>query len=119
MPLRLDFHIGLPRDDPGRAHCRVQAAVPLARASGAAHTPPALIKKVLSAGSLLRKSLVMLADVDTNDRRYLEVELPAGNGVGTARAIARAYSASPKAAPSSGLRRRRSQRHGAARCRAS
>jgi CubicO group peptidase (beta-lactamase class C family) len=28
-----------------------------------------------------------------NDRRYLEVELPAANGVGTARAIARAYSA--------------------------
>ena len=30
---------------------------------------------------------------DPNDRRYLEVEVPAGNGVGTARAIARAYSA--------------------------
>jgi CubicO group peptidase (beta-lactamase class C family) len=28
-----------------------------------------------------------------NDRRSLELELPAGNGVGTARAIARAYSA--------------------------
>ena len=28
-----------------------------------------------------------------NDRYYLEVEVPAGNGVGTARAIARAYSA--------------------------
>ena len=31
--------------------------------------------------------------VDPNDRSYLEVEVPAGNGVGTARAIARAYSA--------------------------
>ena len=31
--------------------------------------------------------------VDPNDRAYLEVEVPAGNGVGTARAIARAYSA--------------------------
>jgi CubicO group peptidase (beta-lactamase class C family) len=31
--------------------------------------------------------------VDPNDRRYLEVEVPAGNGVGTARAIARAYAA--------------------------
>lgn len=29
---------------------------------------------------------------DPNDRNYLEVEVPAGNGVGTARAIARAYS---------------------------
>ena len=33
------------------------------------------------------------ADLDWNDRRSLEVELPAGNGVGTARAMARAYSA--------------------------
>ena len=31
--------------------------------------------------------------VDPNDRDYLVVEVPAGNGVGTARAIARAYSA--------------------------
>jgi len=30
---------------------------------------------------------------DINDRRSLEIELPAGNGVGTARAIALAYSA--------------------------
>jgi CubicO group peptidase (beta-lactamase class C family) len=30
---------------------------------------------------------------DPNDRGYLEVEVPAGNGVGTARAIARAYAA--------------------------
>jgi CubicO group peptidase (beta-lactamase class C family) len=32
-------------------------------------------------------------DVDANDRRYLAIEMPAGNGVGTARALARAYSA--------------------------
>ena len=31
--------------------------------------------------------------MDPNDRRSLEIEIPAGNGVGTARAIARAYSA--------------------------
>lgn len=30
---------------------------------------------------------------DPTDRAYLEAEVPAGNGVGTARAIARAYSA--------------------------
>lgn len=32
-------------------------------------------------------------DLPVNERRSLEVEVPAGNGVGTARAIARAYSA--------------------------
>jgi CubicO group peptidase (beta-lactamase class C family) len=36
---------------------------------------------------------MLFADLDFNDRRALEVEIPAGNGVGTARAIARAYSA--------------------------
>jgi CubicO group peptidase (beta-lactamase class C family) len=57
------------------------------------NTPPTVIKKVLAPRSLLRRSLAIPADLDYNDRRSLEVELPAGNGVGTARAIARAYSA--------------------------
>ena len=34
-----------------------------------------------------------LRGLDPNDRRWLDIEVPAGNGVGTARAIARAYSA--------------------------
>ena len=55
-------------------------------------TPPILIWKVLQPRSLLRRSFV-LSDLSWNDRRTLEVELPAGNGVGTARAMARAYSA--------------------------
>jgi CubicO group peptidase (beta-lactamase class C family) len=36
---------------------------------------------------------MIFENLDMNDRRSLEIELPAGNGVGTARAIARAYSA--------------------------
>ena len=55
-------------------------------------TPHELALRVLWPWSLLRKSM-LFADLDPNDRRYLEVEVPAGNGVGTARAIARAYSA--------------------------
>jgi CubicO group peptidase (beta-lactamase class C family) len=56
-------------------------------------SPAVLIKKVLQPRSLLRKSLAIPSDIDFNDRRSLEVEPPAGNGVGSARAIARAYSA--------------------------
>jgi CubicO group peptidase (beta-lactamase class C family) len=56
------------------------------------NTPSELIKKVLWPWSLLRRSM-LVADLDMNERASLEVELPAGNGVGTARAIARAYSA--------------------------
>ena len=54
--------------------------------------PHELVVRILWPWSLLRKSM-LFADLDMNDRRNLEVEIPAGNGVGTARAIARAYSA--------------------------
>jgi CubicO group peptidase (beta-lactamase class C family) len=36
---------------------------------------------------------MLFADLNFNERRNLELEIPAGNGVGTARAMARAYSA--------------------------
>ena len=91
-PLQLEFYIGLPPEIPDQRLARFK---PLSRARALLAlrtTPPTLIKKMLWPWSLLRKSL-LFADLDMNDRRSLEVELPAGNGVGTARAIARAYSA--------------------------
>jgi CubicO group peptidase (beta-lactamase class C family)/hypothetical membrane protein len=91
-PLGLEFYIGLPRDIPAT---RVATVKTLSRARGLLalrYTPPALTMKMIQPGSLLRRSFVGLA-ADPNDRAYLEVEIPAGNGVGTARAIARAYSA--------------------------
>ena len=90
-PLRLEFHIGLPRDIPAE---RVATVKPLSAWRGLLalrYTPPAVTLKMIRPGSLLRKTFMGL-NVDPNDRHYLEVELPAGNGVGTARAIARAYS---------------------------
>jgi len=92
-PLGLDFYIGLPRDV---ADARLAKIKPLSRFRALlalGHSTPELIKRVLAPGSLLRKSLAIPADIDYGDRRTLEVELPAGNGVGTARSIARAYSA--------------------------
>jgi len=92
-PLGLEFYIGLPAEIPDARLAKVK---PLSRARAIAalpSTPRSLIKKVLQPGSLLRKSLAIPADINFNDRRSLEVELPAGNGVGTARSIARAYSA--------------------------
>jgi CubicO group peptidase (beta-lactamase class C family) len=91
-PLGLDFHIGLPADVPDE---RLARFLPFSRARALAAlrtSPPALIKKILWPRSLLRRSM-LFANLDMNDRASLEVELPAGNGVGTARAIARAYSA--------------------------
>jgi CubicO group peptidase (beta-lactamase class C family) len=56
------------------------------------YTPAGFVLRVAWPWSLLRKSM-LFADVEPNDRAWLEVEVPAGNGVGTARGIARAYSA--------------------------
>ena len=48
--------------------------------------------RILWPWSLLHKSM-LFADLNPNDRGSLDIEIPAGNGVGTARAVARAYSA--------------------------
>jgi CubicO group peptidase (beta-lactamase class C family) len=91
-PLDIDFYIGLP---PEISDARLASVKPLsrARAIAAIRTAPLdVIPKVLWPWSLLRKSLAFV-ELPSNERRSLEVEVPAGNGVGTARAIARAYSA--------------------------
>jgi CubicO group peptidase (beta-lactamase class C family) len=91
-PLGLDFYIGLPAEIADGRLARVKSLSP-ARAIAAIRTTPLdLIPKVLWPWSLLRKSLAFV-DLTPNERQSLEVEVPAGNGVGTARAIARAYSA--------------------------
>jgi CubicO group peptidase (beta-lactamase class C family) len=90
LPLGLDFYIGLP---PGIPDSRIAKVKPLSfgRAILALrNTPLVMLKKLLVPGSLLRRSMLLPNDgYDT--RPYYEVEIPAGNGIGTARAIARAY----------------------------
>ena len=92
VPLGIEFYIGLPKRIPEARRAIVK---PLSRGRGLLalrYTPAAVTMKMIRPGSLLRRSFAGLA-ADPNDRAYLEVEVPAGNGVGTARAIARAYSA--------------------------
>ena len=91
-PLGLEFHIGLPPSIPDQRIAGLKLLSRRRALLALRHTPPVLIRQLLRPRSLLRRSM-LLADLDFNDRRALEIELPAGNGVGTARAIARAYSA--------------------------
>jgi CubicO group peptidase (beta-lactamase class C family) len=51
-----------------------------------------MLLRVLWPWSLLRKSFWCLRDLDYKDRRSYDIEVPAGNGVGTARSLARLYS---------------------------
>jgi CubicO group peptidase (beta-lactamase class C family) len=92
VPLGLEFYIGLPREIPEERLAMVRPLSAWRGLLALRYTPLAVTMKMIRPGSLLRRSFVGLG-VDPNDRRYLEVEVPAGNGVGTARAIARAYSA--------------------------
>lgn len=92
VPLGLEFYIGLPPEIPDERLARVKLLSTWRGVLALRYTPFATTIKMIQPGSLLRRSFVGLA-VDPNDRRYLEVEVPAGNGVGTARAIARVYSA--------------------------
>jgi CubicO group peptidase (beta-lactamase class C family) len=91
-PLGLDVYIGLPRDIPSERLAGVKLLNPWRGLLALRYTPVATTLKMIAPGSLLRRSFLGLR-VDPADRDYLAVELPAGNGVGTARALARAYSA--------------------------
>jgi len=90
-PLHLDFYIGLPAEIPDRRLAKLVLFSPTRALRALPSTPGPLAIRVLWPWSLLRRSL-LFADMNPNDRSTLELELPAGNGVGTARAIARLYS---------------------------
>ncbi len=89
-PLGIEFYIGLPADIPDKRLAGVKTLSPMRGLKALRYTQPAVALKMLSPRSLLRKSFAGL-NLDWNDRRSYAVEVPAGNGVGTARAIARAY----------------------------
>lgn len=91
-PLGLEFYIGLPPEIPDARLARVRTLSPWRGLLALRYTPPAVTLRMLTPGSLLRRSFAGMG-ADPNDRRYLAVEVPAGNGVGTARGIARGYSA--------------------------
>jgi CubicO group peptidase (beta-lactamase class C family) len=90
-PLGLEFYIGLPPDIARTRLARLRPLSPWRGLLALRYTPPAVTLKMITPGSLLRRSFIGLV-VDPNDPHYFEIELPAGNGVGTARAMARAYS---------------------------
>jgi CubicO group peptidase (beta-lactamase class C family) len=91
-PLGIDFYIGLPSDVPDERLAQLRTFTARRSLRALPHTPAGYALRILWPWSLLRKSM-RFADVGPNNRAWLEVEVPAGNGVGTARAIARAYSA--------------------------
>lgn len=91
--LGLDFHFGVPPDMPGRRLATIEPLNVWRALRAALRAPWPFIVRLLWPWSLLNRSMRVLAGADPNDRRVLSVEMLAGNGVGTARSIARMYSA--------------------------
>ena len=91
-PLDIEFYIGLPPEIPDERLAQLRLFISMRAIRALPSVPKGFVMRILWPWSLLRKSM-LFADMDPNDRRSLEIEIPAGNGVGTARAIARAYSA--------------------------
>jgi CubicO group peptidase (beta-lactamase class C family) len=92
VPLSLDFYIGVPETVGDARLAQVKLGSPWGGLLALRHTPLATTLRMIYPRSVLRRSFVGIT-VDPSTRGYLEVEVPAGNGVGTARAIARAYAA--------------------------
>jgi CubicO group peptidase (beta-lactamase class C family) len=103
-PLQIEFYIGLPPEIPDERLAKLRGFTPRRSIRALPSVPAGYVLRILWPWSLLRKSM-LFADLDFNDRRSLEVEIPAGNGVGTARAIARAYSAFAEGAGELGITR--------------
>ena len=75
-PLEIEFYIGLPPEIPDE---RLALLRPFSRMRAIRALPSAstgYVLRILWPWSLLRKSM-LFADVDPNDRRWLEVEVPA------------------------------------------
>lgn len=93
QPVNLDFHIGLPPGVGDRvAHLRRPTKVMAMRQ--AVRTPPRQLLAVVNPFGLSARSValvdgVKIVDVNSDELRALEI--PAGNGTGTARALAKLY----------------------------
>ena len=92
-PLGVDFFIGLPPEVPGSRIARLRSSGPLQALKGVDSEVLRMSLSFLAPGSLMRRSVFnpFLRPSYLNSREYLSAEMPAANGVGEARAIARLY----------------------------
>jgi len=89
VPLGLDFYIGLPEEIPNSRIARVHTALPTAGAAFKA--PRRLILDIANPRSRINRALWGDLPEDKEHVYPRNVEVPSGGGIGTARAIAKAY----------------------------
>jgi len=89
-PLDLEFWIGLPEAQAKR----VAPLIPVP-AAPAGTSPDPLVTRIMDPATLAHKAFTVLAmpPAAANEYPFWSAEVPAGNGIGTARALARMYAA--------------------------
>lgn len=102
IPLGLDFYIGLPEEIPNSRIARVHMGIPTRNA--AFHAPRRLILDVANPRSRINRALWGDIPEDKEHIYPRNVEVPSGGGIGTARAIARAYGVFASGGKELGLR---------------
>ena len=107
-PLGLDFHIGLPDAVPQSRVAVLQAPQYATRMLLNLHKlPPAFVRGFVTPGSLTARTFsnprALGQPLRYNDRAVMRLEVPASNGIGTARAVATAYGDLAVGAPRLGI----------------
>jgi CubicO group peptidase (beta-lactamase class C family) len=101
-PLRLDFYIGLPEDVPNARLSRTYMTNPSPASIRAAPLP--LMLAVMNPRSRIRRALWGELLEDKEHVYPRKVEVPSGGGIGTARAMAKAYGVFATSGKELGLR---------------
>jgi CubicO group peptidase (beta-lactamase class C family) len=93
-PLDLSFYIGLPPDVPDSKVATIEGFKPLQMLLHMNTMPVGMVLGYMNPRSLTRRTLgnpKLHSPSDFNRPEYRRVELPAGNGIGQIRAMAKAY----------------------------
>ena len=93
-PLGLEFHIGLPPDVPDSKVATIEGFTPLQMLLHVNTMPAGMVLGYMNPWSLTSRTLgnpKLRSPTDLNEPEYRRVELPAGNGIGEVRAMAKAY----------------------------
>jgi len=93
-PLGIEFHIGLPSNIPDTRLATIKGFHPLQMLLHMDKIPIGMVLSLMIPNSLVKRSLMnpkMRAPADIGNSEYRAVEFPSANGIGQARAIARAY----------------------------
>ncbi|MCL6614528.1 MAG: beta-lactamase family protein [Firmicutes bacterium] len=90
-PLGIEFYIGLPEYIKDEEIAEIKMVNPFLALLNIGKMPKGMRKVVMNFNSLFMKSMVLTEGYDPNKRETWRIEEPAGNGIGTARAMAKLY----------------------------